>query len=242
MDKDDFIELSRKILIDVMELDPEKKNAGGLSIYVARDNSFAIPIIMSESELKKWLGIVRINWKSWADIMDGKLGMISDRIIRYSSDNGYSEDFKLTAIFTANNFENHIGFVKRDFQKLKLKARMGNLLEAYVVAYVCHEIRHMIQMKMLAIEEYFSCYDTRPEFSNPLIAHEKLRKYCFRETKYQMGLYKKHYTKSVSIKKALAMEKDASYIQWLAFDCWINPNTGYEEKIKNLQKILRTKK
>jgi hypothetical protein len=240
MDKDDFSELSRRTLIDVMELDPEKKNAGGLSVYVARDNSFAIPIIISESDLEKWLEIVKMDMKNWESIMCSRLGMISDRKIRYIGNGGYSEDFKFSAIFTGKYFENHIEFVKKDFQKLKIKARMRTLLEAYVVAYVCHEIRHMVQVKMLAMEDYFSCYNTRPVFQNPLISHEKLRKYCFKETKYQMGLYKKHYAKSSSIKEALAREKDALYIQWLAFDCWINPNFVYEEKIKNLQKILQT--
>lgn len=243
MNERPFVDIFRKLLVDVADLLPKRRRVGGLKLYSIGRTDFRIPVITTETELNIWLkALGRKRGEHARKVLRGRLAMISPMSISLTGPGGDSSDYRYQLVLNVKALDGLLGHARKEFVDLNVDMDESLYLEASCVAYICHEFRHLAQIFTLDLSDYHSNRKKIPALINDRISHCGLRRYWLDEMAFQMGLYEKHYAGDPIKSRMLRMEKDALIVQLLSLDCWMSSFLSSDEKMAKLQEILFEKK
>jgi hypothetical protein len=246
MNRKKFVAIFKMLLIDVAGLSPKKRRMGGLKIYSSEEDNAQIPVIIVKSEMRIWLEALGPKTRESVEkTFEGRIAMISSTMLRLTNKLEETFDYRYQLVLNTKALRGLVSHAKKNYVTLNLKMDRSLFIEAMFVAYICHELRHLVQLFVLEAEDFHSNFKKIPALSNNNVSHCKLKRFWFSEITYQMGLYRVHYaihTTRVQRGFMFKMEKDALFVQLLSLDCWMNSSLSYDEKILKLQEILLSKK
>ncbi|EKE10931.1 MAG: hypothetical protein ACD_15C00175G0001 [uncultured bacterium] len=233
----DFVELFLRLLEEVLELVPEKERIERFQIYSSKDGRVRIPVISTKNEIEAWLTSYDTkDHKLFRNILSNRLALIDSNTIQLTDGSGKQQDFSHQLVINAESVLVALEAFKEERFLFKIRINQRIFNEARLVAYICHELRHITQMRFsIQPGNFFSIFEKYPTFDSEIIPHKKLKRYWFLENKFQTKIHRNRYINNPIF---IAMEKDAMYAEMLAFDCWIDVRLNYQEKILKLQEIL----
>lgn len=243
MNKKTFIKLFLKLLSEVLGFEPQQKIRDGVWLFKSTsDEKRRIPVFVGKKGIKHFLS-TKNNREEYANTkgaLSSHLAMVSSIPIWYSNDN-FNEEFPLQVVISAKTLNRLCKNIKETCQDLGINLSSELCAEAECVVYICHELRHIAQFG-IDQEDFYASFSEIPVLTNCLCSHEVLTGRYEKWTDYQMGLYQEFYNDATEDDRTrlLKMEKDSMIIELLAFDCWINQQISYEEKILNLRNIVES--
>ncbi len=246
MNRKEFVTIFKMLLVEVAELLPERGRVCGLKIYSSEDGNVRIPIIITKSEMSVWLEALKPSSReSVKETLRCRLAMISSMALRATNQDDESVDYDFQVVLNIKALREVVNCAKREYATLGLEMSRSVFVEAMCVSYVCHELRHLVQLFSLETKDFHSNLKKIPVLRNDKIPLRRLKKFWLDEIAYQMGLYRAHYAKYATKAQRgnnLGMEKDALVVQLLSLDCWLCGFLSRDEKILKLQEILLSKK
>lgn len=239
----DFVAIFLEILEKVGGLFPEEEKLDGLTIYSSGNRHVRIQVISTEEEFDLLFDnhhpAIKENFKK---SMRCRLAAIVSYNMFVTQSDGLRIRFPNQLILNQKALPGTIRELKKELRQWHFQTRKSQFIEAYLISYVCHELRHILQLYSLKPKNFLSIFDSFPSLRGNNFDQIKLRRYWFQEIKYQISLYKKHYSDHPLCKLFIAIENDALYIQLLILDCWLNSKSNHEEKFLQLEEILWQKK
>lgn len=234
------LQIIDQILRDCLDLHEERLTGNGLRCYSTIDGTMRTMLIATEEDLDRYYHHIDVAWrKKIHQMLRRHMGFISRHAVSARNRYGKCENFA-NQFFLDPQIDNVISKLEKRCTPLTLPIDAKSFAPLYVVAYICHELRHLVQMFHLHKKDLFDEKDLDAVHQIPqiIMIREKIPPLNWDKNK---KMYLAHYATHPLRDLCVQEELDAFVIQLRVLDHLITCKDLHNINMTVIRRVLHAK-